>query len=58
MCPIRELPVPLCVDIELVLLQLAPVMNWALSRLRDVMLRLGSATAGRDTLGEHVTGAR
>lgn len=42
----------------MVFLQLAAVMNWALSRLMDVMLRLGSASAERDTLDEHVTAAR
>jgi len=42
----------------MVFLQLAAVMNWARSRLRDVMLRLVSASAERDTLGEHVTAAR
>jgi hypothetical protein len=56
--PNQEFPVLLCVDIQMVLLQLAAVMNWARSRLRDVMLRLGSASAERDTLGEHVTAAR
>jgi len=42
----------------MMMLQLAAVMNWALSSLRDVMLRLGSASAKRDTLGKHVTAAR
>jgi len=42
----------------MVLLQLVAVINWALSRLKDVMLRLGSASAERDTWGEHVTAAR
>jgi len=42
----------------MMLLQLAAVMNWALSSLRDVMLRLDNASARRDTLGKHVTAAR
>jgi hypothetical protein len=47
-----------CVDVELVLLQLATVMSWAPSRLMDVMLRRVSVSAERGTLDKHVTAAR